>query len=46
MFDRDLVERKRLVALFEAIEPRLDRYPAIDPPSFRRAVIAALEPLQ
>ncbi len=33
-----LVEPTRLVELFEQIEPRLYRYPAIDPPAFRRAV--------
>jgi hypothetical protein len=42
LLDTGLVERERLVALFEAIEPQLHRYPAIDPPSFRRAVSAAL----
>jgi hypothetical protein len=29
-------------AAFAAIEPQLYRYPAIDPPAFRRAVEAAL----
>jgi hypothetical protein len=33
-----LVEPSRLLQLFAAIEPELYRYPAIDPPSFRRAV--------
>ncbi len=37
-----LVEPARLRALFEQIEPQLYRYPALDPPSFRRAVDAAL----
>ncbi len=37
-----LVEPARLRALFEQIEPRLYRYPALDPTSFRRAVEAAL----
>jgi hypothetical protein len=32
------VERPRLLAFYEAIEPSLYRYPAIDPASFRRAV--------
>ena len=36
ILDRGLVEPGRLRQLFDAIEPRLDRYPAIDPPSFRR----------
>jgi hypothetical protein len=41
---RGLVEPLRLLALFEAIEPRLHRYPAIDPPSFRRLLDDALNP--
>ena len=35
---RGLVERARLREYFVAIEPELYRFPAIDPPSFRRAV--------
>ena len=42
MLDRGLVEAPRLRELFEAIVPRLVRYPAIDPPSFRRALDEAL----
>lgn len=42
MLARGLVEPDRLRALFGEIEPRLHRYPAIDPPSFRRAVEAAI----
>jgi predicted nucleotidyltransferase len=42
MLDSGLVERHQLLALFEAIEPELFRYPAIDPASFRRKVKAAL----
>jgi hypothetical protein len=38
MFDRGLVERVRLLEYFSAIEPRLYRYPSIDPAAFRRAV--------
>jgi Nucleotidyltransferase of unknown function (DUF6036) len=33
---RGLVAPERLGELYESIEPRLYRYPAIDPPSFRR----------
>jgi hypothetical protein len=33
---RGLVEPQRLRELFEAIEPRFHRHPAIDPPSFRK----------
>lgn len=33
-----LVEKGRLLELFEQIEPHLYRYPSIDPSSFRRAV--------
>lgn len=36
LLDRGLVEPDRLRELFGAMEPRLERYPAIDPPSFRR----------
>lgn len=36
--ERRLVEPSRLLELFEAIEPELYRYPAIDPAAFRRAV--------
>jgi hypothetical protein len=38
MLERELVQPSRLLQLFEVIEPQLYRYPAIDPPSFRRAV--------
>ena len=46
MFRRALIEPAQLKNLFEAIVPQLYRYPAIDPPAFRRALekmIAALE---
>jgi len=42
MIRRGLVEPGRLLELFSAIEPELVRYPAIDPPSFRKAVEAAI----
>jgi hypothetical protein len=42
LIERGLVEPTRLRELFEAIEPQLFRYPAIDPPSFRRKVDRAL----
>ncbi len=38
MVGRGLIEPSRLRDFFEAIEPRLYRYPAIDPKSFRGAV--------
>jgi hypothetical protein len=38
MIDRKLVERKKALELFAAIEEKLYRFPAIDPPSFRRRV--------
>jgi hypothetical protein len=38
MFARGLIEAPGLQALFEEIVPRLFRYPAIDPKSFRRGV--------
>jgi hypothetical protein len=36
LIDRGLVGPKRLLELFDAIEPQLHRYPAVDPPSFRK----------
>lgn len=36
LLERKIVEPGRLRELFEAIEPSVHRYPAIDPPSFRR----------
>ena len=42
MLDRGMVERERLIELYEAIEPQLYRYPAIDPAAFRRKVRDAL----
>ena len=44
MFDRGLVDRVKLLEYFSAIEPRLYRYPAIDPVAFRRAVERAAHP--
>lgn len=38
MLRRGLVEPQRLRELFDRIEPELYRYPALDGPSFRRAV--------
>jgi hypothetical protein len=38
MHARGLIEPRRLLELFAAIEPQLYRYPAIDPRSFRAAV--------
>ncbi len=35
-----LVEKAKLLELFDTIEPALYRFPAIDPPTFRRAVEA------
>jgi len=43
MIERDLVDPGRLRALYEAIEPELYRYPAIDPPAFRRKLGDALK---
>jgi hypothetical protein len=42
MVARGLIEPAELRRLFLAIEPRLYRYPAIDPKSFRRAVEESL----
>ena len=44
MIARGLIDREKALELFEAIEPELQRYPAIDPASFRTAVLAALRP--
>jgi hypothetical protein len=41
MLRRGLVEPQRARAYFGQIEPDLYRYPALDPASFRRAVVAA-----
>lgn len=38
MVRRGLIEPNMLLAFFDQIEPQLYRYPAIDPPSFRRRV--------
>ena len=38
MMRRGLVAGPQLLAYFEQIEPDLYRYPALDPPSFRRTV--------
>ena len=38
MLKRGLIERQKLLSLFQEIETQLYRYPAIDPASFRRAV--------
>lgn len=36
MLERDLIDRERLQACFDEIEPQLYRFPAIDPADFRR----------
>lgn len=43
MIESGLVKPQRLYQLFEAIEPELYRYPAIDPASFRQAVMQQLQ---
>lgn len=40
---RGLVVPDRLRELFAAIEPRLHRYPSLDPASFRRRLEEALQ---
>lgn len=42
LMSRGLVEPQRLRELFATIEEQLHRYPAIDPPSFRRRLEEAL----
>ena len=43
MIERDLVDTVRLRALYDAIEPELFRYPAVDPLAFRRKLGEALK---
>jgi hypothetical protein len=43
MIGRGLVDREELRRRFDEIEPRLYRYPAIDPATFRRALEEALQ---
>lgn len=43
MLTRGYVEPRTALALFAQIEPELYRYPAIDPPTFRRRVVEALQ---
>jgi hypothetical protein len=43
MLHSGLVDRDKLLALFESIKPQLYRYPAIDPGSFSEAVRIATE---
>jgi hypothetical protein len=43
MFGRGLIEPVELRKLFDAIEPQLYRYPAIDAPAFRRALEKTIE---
>ena len=40
MLRRRMIDPRRLWQLFEAIEPDLIRYPALEPTAFRRAVLA------
>lgn len=42
MLERGLVERARLKSAYEEIEPRLYRFPAVDPTDFRRSVEEAV----
>lgn len=44
LFTRGLVDRQKLLAYFDAVEPRLYRYPAIDPGTLRQAVAEAVQP--
>ena len=42
MIARELIEPRRALDFFATIEPELYRFPAIDPPSFRRAAETVL----
>jgi hypothetical protein len=44
MIAAGLVERERLVAMYDGIEQQLYRYPAIDPAAFRAKVTAIADP--
>jgi hypothetical protein len=44
MLSTGLVEKAKLLALFERIEPELLKYPAIDPDDFRRALETTIAP--
>jgi uncharacterized nucleotidyltransferase DUF6036 len=44
MIGRRAIDRNRLMQHFEQIEPLLYRFPAIDPPTFRRAVERVCRP--
>jgi hypothetical protein len=46
MFRRGLIKPLQSRSLFEAIVPQLYRYPAIDPPAFRRAVEKMIENIE
>ncbi|MGH7793376.1 MAG: DUF6036 family nucleotidyltransferase [Candidatus Binatia bacterium] len=46
MFHRAFIEPAQLKNLFESIVPKLYRYPAIDPPTFRRALEKILADLK
>ncbi len=39
MLGADLLDRQKLFSFFQAIEPQLYRYPAVDPDSFSKAVL-------
>lgn len=41
MLDRHVIDRRRALEYFERMEPDLYRFPAIDAPSYRRAVESA-----
>lgn len=43
MLDSELVQTDRLRALYDAIEPQLYRYPALDAATFRRKLVRALQ---
>jgi hypothetical protein len=44
MVERSLISGPEVRAMFARMEPQLYRFPAIDPPSFRRAVDAVFPP--
>lgn len=43
MLDEGLIDKSKLLSFFREIEPRLIKYPAIDPKSFEKAVLQFVE---
>lgn len=44
MIEREMIQRRELLNLFQQIEPELIRHPSIDIPKFRQAVVKICKP--